>query len=49
MWGGRKKADLPMVIAEPGSPVGCSKQCLQGTCQIHKEVTHEKKPGRTKV
>lgn len=34
----------PVIVLEPGPPVGSSQECLHSTGQVHKQVTHQKEP-----
>lgn len=38
----------PVVVLEAGPPVGGSQKCLDCTCKINKEVTHQEKPAKQK-
>lgn len=37
---------MPVIVLEPGPPVGGPQKCLHGTGQVYKEVTHQKEHGQ---
>ena len=41
----RISCDLPVVVLEPGPPVGCPEKGLEGASQIHEAVAHQEEHG----
>lgn len=45
-WGSPRASSWssPVIVLEPGPPVGGPKECLNSTGQVHKQVTHQEEP-----
>lgn len=43
-WAGKDTGHPPVVVSKAWPPVGGPQQCLHGTGQVHKHVTHQEEP-----